>query len=64
VVSSGKQSVGRFDCGRREEPASQPDSRIKEPVPPPAIPVSDRGNQPQGCPYYFGIESNLVIGTS
>lgn len=49
-VSSGKMRVGRFNCGRREEIASQPDRRIKEPVPLPAILVSDRGNQPQGCP--------------
>ena len=49
-VSSGKMRVGRFNCGCREELASQPGRRIKEPVPLPAILVSDRGNQPQGCP--------------
>lgn len=49
-ASSGKMRVGRFNCGRREELASQPGRRIKEPVPLPAILVSDRGNQPQGCP--------------
>lgn len=49
-VSSGKMRVGRFNCGLREELASQPGCRIKEPVPLAAILVSDRGNQPQGCP--------------
>ena len=59
-VSSGKMRVGRFNCGRREELASQPDRRIKEPVLLPAILVSDRGNQPQGCPCMNSVYVSVI----
>lgn len=59
-VSSGKMRVGRFNCGRREELASQPDRRIKEPVPLPAILVPDRGNQPQGCPCMNSVFVSVI----
>lgn len=59
-VSSGKMRVGRFNCGRREELASQPDRRIKEPVRLPAILVSDRGNQPQGWPCMKSVLVSVI----